>query len=366
MPTIFRARSGMLFYDDFESGTLDPSWRVEPEGQEGQVNTTDRPGWLRITPAAERLFVLADVPDGDVVIEAEVEYAPAAPEDMAGLILFVAGPDEWAGIIQRADPNAPAASWRHLRLVRSGNRWDAYASDYGFVWDWLGAQHYEEAASFGFVVEGTAALDVAAVRIYRSTRIRVEAVAPGWKVCLVDSDGTTVLKEATVPAGATAVDLDTTGLRFPMAGYIQVYDGSNKLIRDSGLLQDIWGGDVYRAEVMVAVYDDAGRPVPLDQEWDFGEVPGVYHERRLELRNDTEFNLTGVAVAVIPHPDGSWGDAWVDVAPDAGGTPGAYGDTATIASIPSDGSGYVWVRVTRGLDGPPVDRYKFGLRITIP
>src|SRR5690606_39050797 len=106
---------------------------------------------------------------------------------------------------------------------------------------------------------------------------------------------------------ASSVQLDVGDLRCPISGYLRVYDAADTLIRDSGLLSDIWGGDEYRAEVMVVVYDDTGQPVPLDQEWDFGEVPGVQRERRLELRNDTGLDLSNVAVAVVSHPDGTFG-----------------------------------------------------------
>ncbi|ADU50179.1 hypothetical protein Tmar_0054 [Thermaerobacter marianensis DSM 12885] len=368
MPTIYRTRSGLLFYDDFSAVPLGPSWRVEPESEAARVSLSARPGWLQLSHGSVRLFALAPIPDGDLVIEAEVDYDPTDPAEMGGLVLFAAAPDEWAGIVERMDGSTTVTGWSHLRLVRTGDRWDAYASHDRVTWDWLGAQRFREVTEFGLVLDGAAGdtLDVDVVRVYRSTRIRVEAVPAGSTVRLVAEDGTTVLKEAVVPTGATAVELDVGDLRCPIAGSIRVYDGAGTMVRDTGLLNDIWGGDVYRAEIMVAVYDDAAKPVPLDREWDFGPVQGTDHARRLELRNDTGLDLADVTVAVIPHPDGTWGDAWVDVAPDAGGVPGTYGDIATIASIPAGTSGYVWVRVTRGLDGPPQDRYKFGLRITIP
>lgn len=368
MPTIYRTRSGLLLYETFD-GPLGPGWRVEPEGEAGRVSTSLRAGHLRLQHGSTRLFVLRALPpDPDLVVEAEVDYDPEDPAELGGLIVFAAEPDEWAGIVERLDPSSPTSGWRFLRLVRSGGvRWDAYASHDGVAWDWLGAQRFPEAAEFGVVLDGSAGdtLDVDTLRVYRSTRITVQAVQPGWTVQLVASDGTTVLEEAVVPSGQTRVELDVGDRRCPITGYIRAYDGA-AVVRDSGLLQDIWGGDEYRAEVMVAVYDDLGNPVPLDREWDFGEVPGGGRERRLELRNGTGIDLTNVAVAVVPHPGGDFGDAWVDVAADTGGVPGTYGDVATVASIPAGGSGYVWVRVTRGLDGPPLDRYRFGLRITIP
>lgn len=369
MPTLYRTRSGLRVYETFDAA-LGPEWRVEPDGEAARVSTSVRPGHLRLQHGPARLFVVRALPlDPDLVVEAEVDYDPEDPAELGGLIVFGAAPDEWAGIVEYLDPASGVTGWRFLRLVRSGGtRWDAYASHDGVAWDWLGAQRYAEAAEFGFVLDGAAGdpLDIDTVRVYLSTLVTVQAVQPGWTVRLLASDGNTVLKEAVVPAGATSVQLDVADLRCPITGYLRVYDGGGALIRDSGLLTDVWGGDEYRAEIMVAVYDDAGQPVPLDREWDFGEVPGGGRERRLELRNDTGLDLTSVGVAVVPHPDGSWGDAWVDVAPDAGGSPGPYGDVATVPSIPAGGSGYIWVRVTRGLDGPPADRYRFGLRITIP
>src|SRR5690606_24239812 len=152
---------------------------------------------------------------------------------------------------------------------------------------------------------------------------------------------------------------------FPVAGYVRVYASDGTLVRDSGLLADIWGGDDFVVGAMVAVYDEAGNRVPLDQEWDFGDLPGGIRERRLELRNDTTLDMLDVTVAVIPHPAGGFGDSWVDIAPDVNGAPGQYAEQVNVGAIPSGSSAYVWVRVTRGADGPHEDRYRFGLRITV-
>lgn len=363
VPTLYRVQSGRLFFDDF-AASLGPPWRVEPEAEASRVNTSDRPGWLRITPGA-RCFVLAPLPDGDLVVEAEVEYEPQAAGEFGGLVLYAGSPDEWAGVLEQIDSASQVTGWRHLRLVRTGERWDAYASHDRVTWDWLGAQRFGEAADFGLVLEGSTALDVDAVRVYRATTIRVEDVHAGWTAQLVAEDGQTVRAEATVPTGETAAVIDVSRWRFPLAGYIRVRDGTGAVVRESPLLEDIWGGDIYRAEIMVAVYDEAGNLLPWDQEWDFGEVPGGQHARRLELRNDTGLDLSGLSVAVVAAPE-TFGASWVDVALDTGGAPGPYADTVTVESLPSGASAYVWVRVTRGIDGPPADRYRFGLRVTIP
>src|SRR5690606_29358710 len=131
------------------------------------------------------------------------DYEPKAPGEFGGLVLFSGAPDEWAGILEQLDASTPVTGWRHLRLVRSGQRWDAYASHDRLAWDWLGAQRLPEAASFGFVLDGenAAPLDVDAVRVMRSTTIRVEALQPGWTARLLAEDGETVRAEATVPSG---------------------------------------------------------------------------------------------------------------------------------------------------------------------
>src|SRR5690606_11947716 len=114
--------------------------------------------------------------------------------------------------------------WRHLRLVRTGKRWDAYASHDRVIWDWLGAQRFPEAADFGLVLEGSTVLDVDAVRVYRSTTIQVQAVQAGWTVQLVAEDGQTVRIQATVPDGEAVAVLDVSRWRFPLVGYIRVRD----------------------------------------------------------------------------------------------------------------------------------------------
>lgn len=368
MPTIYRTRSGMLLHDDFGISSLDPAWRIEPESETSRVSVDARPGWLQLRHGGTPVFVLRPIPlEPNLVIEAQTDYDPSTVGDLGGLVLFRSS-DDWAGITEYFDPNTTVTGWSYLRLVRTNmSRWDAYASHDGTTWDWLGAQLFSDAADFGFVLNGESGdtLDIDVVRVYRSTKITVQGLTTRWIVRLLDSSGTP-LKEATVPDGASSVQLDVSDVIFPLAGYIRVYDSSGVMVRDSGLIPDIWGGDEYRAEVMISLYDDAGNPIPLDREWDFGEIRGLQHARKIEVRNDTEFSLTDVSVSVIPDPGGTFGDAWVDVAPDVGGAPGTYGDVVTIASIPSGASRFIWVRVTRGMDGPPLDRYKFGLRITIP
>lgn len=367
MPDLFRTRSGLLVLDGFD-GALDPAWRVEPESEAGRVSTSERPSHLRLQPGAARLFVVRDLPpDPNLVVEAEVEYDPGAATDLGGFILYAAAPDEWAGIVEQVDPIQPPG-WRHLRLVRSDTvRWDAYASHDRQTWDWLGTMRFPEAAAFGFVLDGPTQipLDVDVVRVYLSTRITVAGVDAGQIVRLLDADGATVLEEAVVPAGASHVQLDVGHLPLPVSGYVRVYAADGTMLRDSDLLADICGGDEFAVGAMVAVYDEDGRRLPLDQEWDFGDLPGGARERRLELRNDTDLAMQAVTVAVIPHPAGTFGDSWVDIAPDTDGAPGRYGDVVNVGPIPSGASAYVWVRVTRGADGPHLDRYRFGLRITV-
>lgn len=367
MPDLFRTRSGQRVFDDFD-GALDPAWRIEPASEAGRVTTTERPGHLRLKAGATRLFVVRDLPaDPNLVVEAEVDYEPTAATDLGGLVLYGAAPDEWAGIVEQVDPLQPPG-WRHLRLVRTGTvQWDAYASHDREAWDWLGTMRFPEAAAFGFVLDETTGnpLDVDVVRAFVSTRITVGGVEPGQTVRLLADDATTVLAEAVVPAGADRVGLDVGALAFPVAGYVRVYAADGTVLRDSDLLTDVWGGDEYAVAAMVAVYDEAGNRVPLDQEWDFGDLPGGARQRRLELRNDTDLDMIDVTVAVIPHPASEFGASWVDIAPDVNGAPGQYGEEAAIGAIPSGTSAYVWVRVTRGADGPQEDRYRFGLRITV-
>src|SRR5690606_9119991 len=128
------------------------------------------------------------------------------------------------------DSASQVTGWRHLRLVRTGKRWDAYASHDRLTWDWLGAQRFPEAADFGLVLEGSTVLDADLVRVYRATTIRVEAVQAGWTVQLVAEDGETVRAEATVPAGETVAVLDVGRWRWPMTGYIRVRDGTGSVV----------------------------------------------------------------------------------------------------------------------------------------
>src|SRR5690606_16328342 len=217
--------------------------RSSPTRRSSDLSTSERPSHLRLQPGAARLFVVRDLPpDPNLVVEAEVEYDPGAATDLGGFILYAAAPDEWAGIVEQVDPIQPPG-WRHLRLVRSDTvRWDAYASHDRQTWDWLGTMRFPEAAAFGFVLDQAAGtpLDVDVVRVFVSTRIRVGGVEPGQTVRLLADDGSTTLAEAVVPAGAVQVDLDLGHLTFPVAGYVRVYASDGTLVRDSGLLADIW------------------------------------------------------------------------------------------------------------------------------
>jgi len=81
-------------------------------------------------------------------------------------------------------------------------------------------------------------------------KIRVTNLLEGQKVELYDTAD--VLKASyTVGVGETEAILDVAALTFPFEGYFKIYDTDGvTLLLKTGIYTDIWGGDVYKFQVV--------------------------------------------------------------------------------------------------------------------
>ncbi len=132
--------------------------------------------------------------------------------------------------------------WHQVRLLVQENEIVAFV-DEGETLRWAGQVN----RSFGGVGFGSGIWGlnhrhiIDDFRIYGNS-INVQGLQQGWTAELV-SDNKTLAKGVATENGTGAI-LEVAGLSMPLEGRFRIYD-RNKIIYDSPVLRDIWGGDVW-------------------------------------------------------------------------------------------------------------------------
>jgi hypothetical protein len=343
-----RIANGLVFQDKFDTDELDARWQVSPS-DDSRYSLTEKPGYLRLKHGDPDLFILMNSPRYDFVMEVDTLYVPTRASDQGGVVAF-RDKDTRIELLEYYDPaTGTTIAYDKLRLIRKADLFEGYGSnDNGKTWDLIGVS-YMSAPKVGMVLHGIQEaqsddLDIDEVRMYRDTTVQVGNLIPGQIVKLVTETGTVIGTE-TCKENSDHIRIDCTNVSFPLKGNVQVFDTSGFLLDESGLIDDLWGGDVFWYGVKLDLEID-GIQLRQDREYQLGNMENGLIERRLFVVNNNDIPIYNVRISVMALSE-YYGWEWADIASDLFGEPGTYQDTILVGTIQPGDRIPIWCKITR-------------------
>jgi hypothetical protein len=336
---MYRKHDGLLMYDDFS--TLSSKWQTS-----GNVSVKERPGYLRLSHAAESSTALFSLPQSDFAMEVTAEYTPSAPGDEAGILIWK-NADESIEFLEYADPEKTTnvSEWK---VRRSGNVYDLLAKVEG---EWILMDTGEVAAhKIGVMIKGAPSpgfvpLDVDRVIVCASDVLTVGNLLPGYRVCLHDASGA-LLDEKAIPDGNTFIQFTMSNLC--LSGRLSVYDNTGEKIGE--IDGEFFGGDVYEYGTFLQIVRE-GAELSAIRPNDIGIMRNGSLLLPLSLHNPNTEPALNISLSISQY-ESKFGFQWADVAADESGKPGAWGDILSYPDLQPGQSVPFWVRVSQA-DNPP-------------
>ena len=349
MSLLNRISSGLVFIDDFDSPTLNTSvWQASPTDG-SRYSLTERSGYLRLKHGDPDLFILMTAPRYDFVMEVDTDYQPVRPTDQGGVVAYL-DKDNYVEMLEYFDSvTGITQAYDRLRLIKRSDLYEGYGSnDNGKTWDLIGTA-FMSAPKIGMVLHGinetsSDVLDIDAVRIYRDTKIHVGNLNPGQVVKLFSDTGL-LLGEAVCADDSDHAKIEGQNLNYPFDGTVEIYDKTGFLLDSTGVVKDIWGGDVFWYGIQLNFELD-GLLLKQDREHQLGNMQGGVIERRAFIINSNDIPVNNITASIAAL--GSYlGWEWANIAEDSFGEPGVYGGSINIGTMQPGDRIPVWLKVTR-------------------
>ncbi len=365
-------QKGLIYEDDFTNISLDASWEVNPNDL-SRYSLTEVGGSLRLKHGVDPVYLfftpLTNIPQ--FVFDMKNIYNPTIDGDVGGLVVYADTMDyisleEYYDAVLGVTKTYP---W--LRLVREYNIYQAYWSEDGYTWNFIGTQQIDrEAPKIGCFLRGTEGepLDIDYIRICSSIYFTVSNLVEGTRVDLLDTNNN-ILETRVCPKGSTRVvfNLVKHGIPFPCKFQITTVNG-DIFIDDT--VYTVWGGDEY-----------AFKPSPLDlyyinaQGMEVKIDPGLeeflgylnsggylYKDIKMLAKNSMMHGeVSNITVKVISYKDPD-DYLLVQVANDVNGIPDQFGEQINLPNIGAGGTAIFWLRVNRPSDETGSEIY-FGLDV---
>jgi hypothetical protein len=368
MPRLERARTGDIFFDDFDGPTLDERWVVTPS-LASRYSLSERPGYLRVKHAESSTYILTDIPaTNEMLFEIKNDYKPVVSNDIGGIVVYKTSTDR-VELIEYYDPILDATrNYLYVRMYKSGDVFDGYGSQDGILWELIGSARIEDAVKIGIVLNGvpnvlSVPLDVEYAAMYSDRFIYVENLEEGMITKLFDKDNN-LIEEQTVQPGFSVVKFDMFSRLLPFEGYIELYSPSNVLLYKTPCerlypgdeFQYIMNIDVrFQRRVFVVEYDSYGTPVSkpkfisnvdleLDQVTHIGDMEGAYVEGILTIKNLDAEDIINLEASIGLYSE-LYGTGMIQLALDNYGEPGNYQDKVII-NVPAGSSTNIWIKIS--------------------
>ncbi len=295
------------------------------------------------------LFVLMTTPRYDFVMEVDTDYQPIRPSDQGGIVVYYDN-NNYIEMLEYFDSvTGITKAYDKLRMIKRSDLFEGYGSnDNGKTWELIGTS-FMNAPKIGLVLHGlqessSDVLDVGAVRMYRDTKIHVGNLNPGQIVKLYSAAGV-LLGEAVCGNDADHVKIEGQNIVYPFNGRVDLHDKTGFLLDSTGVVNDIWGGDVFWYGVQLDFELD-GLILKQDREHQLGNMQGGVIERKAYIINSNDIPIYGVKASIGAL--GSYlGWEWADVALDVYGEPSTYQDVIEIGDLEPGERVPIWLKVTR-------------------
>ena len=355
MGVVVLEKQGFIYQDDFQGDSLDSRWEVLPES--GYVLN----GSLTLVGGSgpTHLFFKELTSMNQFVLDLKNNYNPTAGGDTGGLIVL-AGVDDYILLEEYFDViEGTVNSYPWLRLVRDYNKYFAYWSTDGNTWNFIGSHDFDRfAPKIGLFLSGAASMECNLIRVFSSSKIRVNGLTQGTRVDLINEQGLSVASQVCMEGrSSVSVNLPTA----PFVGGIRVtlHGGS---VYSSTKVWEIWGGDEYRFSPSLSLYyvDEAlqERLVEPDFEKFLGHLNSGslgYRDLKLIFKNELASGSIHDTTVTLKQAGGTQHYlTHTKLAADEGGVAGELVGSLSLGVIPAGGAKVFWLRVYRDLTLPHI------------
>ncbi|GBF32203.1 phage protein [Desulfocucumis palustris] len=277
------------------------------------------------------------------MLEVTADYIPSEPGDEGGIVVWQSALNKLEFLESLDTKISEYTVWR---AVKRGNLWTFYAKRDG-QWELFDSAVLDAPMAGVSLKNGSTggymSLNVNEVVLCRSASITIGNVLPGNKVVLYDELQNAVDTKV-VPTGYSGVEFI-----LPSA----IFKGTVKLFADQAAVSPIGevgpvefcGGDIYLYGFDIDVYWN-GVELSKTGFTDLGKMYNGVIEEMLQVVNNADVDAFDVTLSIKQYlNEFVW--QWADVAPDAGGTPGVYGDTIALGTLAPGESRDFWIRVEK-------------------
>ncbi|WP_422661757.1 hypothetical protein ACK8P5_25725 (plasmid) [Paenibacillus sp. EC2-1] len=348
MSLLNRISSGFVFKDEFATDTLNAVWQASPSN-DARFSLTERSGVLRLKHGDPDLFILMNSPRFDFVFEIDTDYDPVRASDQGGIVAF-RDQETRIEMLEYYDPiKGTSMKFNNLRMIRRSDLFEGYGSnDGGKTWELIGVS-YLSAPKIGMVLHGVQegqsdTMDVLEARMYRDTTIQIGNLSEGLVIKLLNDKGVEIGTQ-TCKTDEDYVKIDVSKQTFPLAGSVRLYDTTGMMIADTGVISDMWGGDVFWYGIKLDIEID-GTLLRQDREFQLGSMQSGIIERKLVIINNNDIPVYNIRAAIAAYSDYK-GWEWADITVETYGQPGAYKDTAYIGTMQPKERITLWMKVTK-------------------
>lgn len=362
MITVKKIKSGKILFEDYSALTnlQTDSWTFHPNVSRFYIDQTS--GQLNIIHGTSPTYMLRDLPE-NFVFELQNTYNPSEDNDMGGIVIYE-GDDEKLELYEYYNATVGTIpTYPHVRLKKTGEKYDGYGSQDGRNWDIRGSIIYEHGNKFGLALEGEQGdnLKIEKIKIFESTKIKIKGM-PSNSRAVVSLDNFSKDMIGQGVENNHEIEFDLFNYVFPLDIIITIYDSNNTVFAESDI-NDVFGGDEFHCGNFLELYYNNS---PLDAlNNDFGYIDSFYKDYRLEIKNMINVAHENINLEIKKYLN-EFGDEWIQVCKDNNGVPNnTFSKSLIFDSIDANGSVYFWVRITRGSIPVSVDDYLFDFVINV-
>jgi len=343
--------NGYIYQETYFNG-IDGTWELSPNTPT-RVNFSLGQMTLKHGTTPLRLFFSYLTNTQQFVLDVKNVYNPKIVGDEGGIIVYKSDTDYFTITEYFNSAEGTTQSYPWIRLIRDYNNYYAYWSDDGVVWNSLGVMLFDQAPKIGLYVDGTTGDDlvIEQIRIYKSTKLVIDNLGPGYVAQLLDTSGN-IVNSQTCRYGDSSVSFDMSGIDLPLNGKIAIVNGTTTFSQGSNY--PMWGGDRRSFEVSTDLEykDEKGNFINFDGNIEnflgyLNSGSNDFREIELRVSNTHTGSFSNITVGLTDYKGTSQYQTLVKLASDNNGTPGVYGSSITIPTLAPGQTKTVWLKCNR-------------------
>lgn len=330
---IKRLVTGALFFDNFDTTTLDEHWDVLPNDSL-RYSLVERPGYLKMYHGEQDLYILTEEPE-NYVLDMRNEYVPLNVLVQSGLVVFRELGSNLE-ILEFYDENKPSSSiYEYIRLIKQGRTYTIYGRQTSSDdWELIDVTIFDSSGRVGLLckgpqVSGASIFSVDYVKIYSRQEVKVLNVPQGYRVEIRLEENHAVIASRKVYSPYSGVDITLTDVP-TIRAYFTILD-ENGLLKTTSSVFDMCGGDVYYYGTNLDVYVN-GLDMRPDNEYFLGYYQDSSIDFTVSIHNPHAEDFNNIVLSAIQHANDTIGYTLVRFSTDDGVT---WETTASIAKVSS-------------------------------